>query len=64
MSELWSWERRSRWLVDVESIERKLGKPIFSNMTKIEVATGLSEEVIQAAQEQIYSELAWREKNR
>ena len=57
MSE-WSWERR--WLASVEAIERELGAPVFSNLTKMEVGTGLSPEEIVRAQAESYRSIQRR----
>ena len=54
------WERRSRWLASVAAFERKLGAPVFSNLTKMEVGTGLSPEEIVKAQAEIYRSIQRR----
>ena len=51
------WRERLEWLAIVEELERKMGAPIFSNATKMQVASGIPASEIKREMERIYNDL-------
>ena len=48
------WRERLEWLSVVEDLERRMGAPMFSNTTKLEVASGISANEIKREMDRIY----------
>ena len=50
--EPWRW--RLEWLANVEELERVMGRPLFSNITKMETATAIPAKEIKREMDIIY----------